>query len=94
MASECPGFVEMFLCVMLAYEPRFLEDSDEPLAAIALEYADAKLKADKRIVMAAVPQHGKVLQYADWKLKEDSEVVMAAVSNCRRSFLAALLHRA
>ena len=67
--------------VMLEDKTHLLQVSDEPLAAIALEYADAKLKADKRIVMAAVCQHGKVLQCADWKLKEDSEVVMAAVSN-------------
>ena len=66
--------------VTLADETRFLQEPDEPLVAIALEHADAKLKADKSTVMAAVSKHGNVLKYADWKLKADSEVVMAAVS--------------
>ena len=66
---------------MLADETHLLQVSDEPLAAIALEYADAKLKAE---IMLTTPA------YAYLEVQDIMRVAHAS----RRSFLAASLHRA
>jgi hypothetical protein len=47
-------------------------------AALALKYADAALKADKDVVLAAVAQYGGALEYADAALKADPDFRRAA----------------
>jgi len=44
-----------------------------------LQYADASLKKDRDVVLAAVQQNGLALQHADASLKKDRDVVLAAV---------------
>ena len=46
----------------------------------ALVYADAALKADTDVVLAAVAQRDGALEYADAALKADTDVVLAAVA--------------
>jgi len=53
--------------------------------ALALEYANEKLKADKEIVLVAVTNDGRALDYADEKLKADKEIVLAAVNQNHRA---------
>jgi uncharacterized protein YoaH (UPF0181 family) len=45
----------------------------------ALKYASDELRADKKVVLAAVMQNGEALKYASDELRADKKVVLAAV---------------
>ncbi len=47
--------------------------------AMHLKDADASLKQDREIVLAAVQQDGMALQYADESFKQDRDFVLATV---------------
>ena len=47
----------------------------------ALKYASEDLKADKKVVLAAVKQYGWALKHASKDLKADPEVLGAAKQN-------------
>ncbi len=48
---------------------------------LALKYAAHRLRGDREVVLAAVPQAGVAFRYAAQPLRDDREVVLAASQN-------------